>query len=145
MKNTFKLDGYTFKEIKSDNPHRPFRVRCLETGEEKDGAISYNEAASLIVGQNQFAKSVIECNNKDSEYVRKIFEKTLLNRKKSECDSLVNEEISSKGKLKGNIISIIPEDKFITYKQYRTDFFYIKVLFENGIRRKCTKIEISNI
>lgn len=145
MENIFKLDGYTFKEIKSNNPHRPFRVRCLETGEEKDGAISYNEAASLLVGQYQYAKSVIESNNKNIEYVRRIFEETLLNRKKSECDDLVEDEIVNKGKLMGTIISIIPEDRFATYKQYKTEYFYIKALFENGIMRKCSKIEISEI
>lgn len=145
MENIFKLDGYTFKEVKSNNPHRPFRVRCLETGEEKDGAISYNEAASLLVGQYQYAKNVIECNNKDIEYVRRIFEETLLNRKKPECDGLVEDEIVNKGKLMGTIVSIIPEDRFATYKQYKTEYFCIKALFENGITRKCSKIEISEI
>lgn len=104
MENTFKLDGYTFQEIKSNNAHRPFRVRCIETGEEKDGAISYNEAASLLIGQYQYTENVIESNSKDINYVRKIFRETLLGRKKSECDNLVEEQIVNGGRLKGHHI-----------------------------------------
>lgn len=145
MENTFKLDGYTFQEIKSNNTHRPFRVRCIETGEEKDGAISYNEAASLLIGQYQYTENVIKGNSKDFNYVRKVFRETLLGRKKSECDNLVEEQIVNRGRLKGCITSISSQDKFAIYQQYKTEYFYIKVLFENGIMHKCTKIEVSEI
>jgi len=65
MENQFRLDGYTFKEIKLTNPHRPYRDRCVETGDEKDGAISYEEAARLLVEQYVFAESIWEINCKD--------------------------------------------------------------------------------
>ena len=143
MENTFKLDGYTFQEIKSNNANRPFRVRCIETGEEKDGSISYNEAASLLIGEYQYTENVIKSNSKDINYVRKVFREALLGRKKSECDNLVEEEIVNGGRLKECITSISSQDKFAIYKQYKTEYFYVKVLFENGIMNKCTKIEVS--
>lgn len=145
MENTFKLNGYTFQEIKSNNPHRHFRVRCIETGEEKDGAISYNQAASLLIESYQYTENVIKGNSKDINYVKKVFRETLLGRKKSECHNLVEEQIANRGRLKGCIRSISSQDKFAIYKQYKTEYFYIKVLFENGIMHKCTKIEVSEI
>lgn len=145
MENTFKLDGYTFQEIKSNNSHRPFCVRCIETGDQKDGAISYNEAASFLIAQYQYTENVIEGNSKDINYVEKVFRETLLGRKKSECDNLVEEQIVNRGRLKGCITSINSQDKFSKYKQYKTEYFYIKVLFENGIMYKSTKIEVSEI
>lgn len=61
MKNKFVLDGYTFIEMKSNSSNRPYRVKCLETGEEKESAISYNDAAGMLVCLNNFAKN----NNKN--------------------------------------------------------------------------------
>ena len=46
MENKFNVEGYSFIEVNSNNSHRPFRVRCIETREEKDSAISYRDAAS---------------------------------------------------------------------------------------------------
>lgn len=142
MGNQFRLDGYTFKEIKSTNSHRPYRVRCVETGDEKDGAISYEEAAGLLTGQYLFAKSMWENNCKDEKYVKEVFSNVLLGRKKSECDELVKSEIVEQEKIKGTILSIISEDKFAEYKEYQTEYFSIKVLFENGLMRKSTKVII---
>ena len=73
MENQFKMDGYTFKEIKSTNPHRPYRVRCIETGDEKDGAISYQEAAGLLVGQYEVAKNMWEITAKMKIMLREFF------------------------------------------------------------------------
>lgn len=142
MENQFRLNGYTFKQIKSNNPHRPYRVRCIETGDEKDSAISYEEAASLLTGQYAFAKSMWEINCKDEKYVKEVFSNVLLGRKKSECDELVKSEIVEQEKIKGTITSIISDDKFAKYKEYQTEFFVVKVLFENGLMRKSTKITI---
>jgi nucleoside-triphosphatase THEP1 len=142
MENQFKVDGYTFKEIKSTNPHRPYRVRCIETGDEKDGAISYEEAARLLIGQYEFAKNIWDNNCKDEKYVNKIFSNALLGRKKSECDEVVKTEIIEQGKIKGTVLSITSEDKFAEYKEYQTEHFVIKVLFENGLIRKSTRVVV---
>lgn len=48
MNDNFSLDGFTFKEIKSVNKQRPYSVRCLETLDEKDSAISCHDAAGLL-------------------------------------------------------------------------------------------------
>ena len=142
MDNQFKINGYTFREIKSTNPHRPYRVRCIETGEEKDSSISYEEAAGLLVGQYEFAKDVWDRKCKDETYVKQIFSNALLGRKKSECDEAVKTEIVEQGKIKGTVLSIVSEDKFAEYKEYQTEHFLIRVLFENGLIRKSTKILI---
>lgn len=141
MENQFKMDGYTFKEIKSINPHRPYRVRCIETGDEKDGEISYQEVAGLLAGQYEFAKSMWESNCKDENYVKGVFSDALLGRKKSECDEIVRTEIVEQRKIKGEVISM-SGDRFDKYKEYRTEYFVIKVLFENGLMRKSTSVTI---
>lgn len=142
MENQFKAAGYTFKEVKSTNPYRPYRVRCVETGDEKEGAISYEEAAQLLVAQYEFAQNMRDNACKDEKYVKEIFSNTLLGRKKSECDELVKSEIVEQEKIKGNVISITSDDKFAAYKEYQTEYFSIKVLFENGLMRKSTNIVI---
>ena len=55
---------------------------------------------------------------------------------------MVKLEIVDQEKIKGNVISIIPDDKFAAYKEYQTEYFSIKVLFENGLMRKSTNIVI---
>ena len=142
MENQFKVDGYTFKEIESTNRYRPYRVRCIETGEEKDGAISYEEAAQLLVGQYEYDKNIWDKNCKDEKYVYEIFSDVLLGRKKSECDDIVKTEIVEQGKIKGTVLSITSEDKFAEYKEYQTEHFVIKVLFENGLMRKSTRVVV---
>jgi len=140
MENQFKLNGYTFKEIKSNNPHRPYRVRCLETGEEKDGEISYEEAAGLLIDLYNFANNLFERNCKDEEYIKKVFSNALLGRKKSECDKVVESEIVGQEKVKGTIVSVVSDDNFAEYKEYQTEYFNVKVLFENGLMRKSSKV-----
>mgnify|MGYP004654761279 CR=1 FL=1 len=142
MENQFELNGYNFKEIKATNLHRPYRVKCIETGDEKDAATSYEGAAQILIDQYKFAECVISNKNKDKEYVKEVFSDVLLGRKKSECDELVKSEIVERGKIQGRIISKTSEDKYAAYKEYLTEHFYIKVLFENGLMRKSTKILI---
>ena len=138
MEDRFKVDKYTFKEIKSTNSYRPFRVRCVETGDEKDSSISCEDAAMLLVGQYQFAEDIWSNNCKDEKYVQQIFADALLGRKKSECDEVVEQEIVRQEKIKGKIFSIASEDKYALYKEYRTEHFLVRVLFENGLMRKAT-------
>ncbi len=142
MENTFSLDGYSFIEIKSNNRHRPFKVRCIETTEEKDSAISYGDAAGLLINQYNFAQSIIDSNNKDESYVKKVFTDVLLGRKKSECDNLVKGEIIEKERISGEIVSIQSQERFAEYKEYVTENFIITVLFENGLQRKSTNVLI---
>lgn len=142
MENTFKVDGYSFIEIKSNNQHRPFRVRCIETREENDSAISYRDAAALLICQYNFAQSIIDSNNKDESYVRKVFTDVLLGRKKSECDNMVISEIVEKRRISGKIVSIQSQERLAEYKKYVTEHFIITVLFENGLQRKSTNVLI---
>lgn len=100
MENKFNVEGYSFIEINSNNNHRPFRVRCIETREEKDSAISYRDAAELLTCQYKFAQNLDDKNNIDERYVRKVFTDILLGKKKSECDNLVRSEIVEKKKNK---------------------------------------------
>jgi len=81
VENKFKVEGYSFIEIKSNNHHRPFRVRCIETRDEKDSAISYRDAAELLTCQYIFAKNIDDKNNMDEEYVKKVFTDSLLGKK----------------------------------------------------------------
>jgi hypothetical protein len=43
MEDLKTSNGYTFKIIPQTNPQRPYRVRCLQTLEEKDSALSYGD------------------------------------------------------------------------------------------------------
>lgn len=142
MENTFKWDGYSFINIKSINHHRPFRVRCKETRDEIDSAISYRDAAGLLICQYNFAHSIIDRNNKDENYVIEVFTDVLLGRKKSECDNLVKSEIVEQGRIRGKIIPKQSQEKFAEYKEYITEYFIITILFENGLQRKSTKVVI---
>lgn len=142
MGDQFNANGYTFKEIKSTNPHKPYRVRCIETGDEEDGAISYGDTARLLIGQYEFVENIRDNNCKDEKYVKEVFSKVLLGRKKSECDEVVKSEIVEQGKIKGTVVSITSKDKNAKYKEYQTEHFIVKVLFENGLMRKSTKVLI---
>jgi hypothetical protein len=140
VENKFNVEGYSFIEVKSNNHHRPFRVRCIETREEKDSAISYRDAAELLTCQYKFAQNLDDNNNMDEGYVRKVFTDTLLGKKKSECDDLVRSEIVEKKRIRGEIISIQSQEKFAETKEYVTESFLVTVLFENGLQRKSTNV-----
>ncbi len=133
MENKFNVEGYSFIEVNSNNSHRPFRVRCIETREEKDSAISYRDAAELLTCQYKFAQNLDDKNNIDEGYVRKVFTDILLGKKKSECDNLVRSEIVEKKRITGEIISIQSQEKFAENKEYVTQYFLVTVLFEKKI------------
>lgn len=142
MNNRFQIDGYTFEKTKGSNKHRPYKVRCLETNDYKESAISYEDAASLLTAQYAFAKAMKEGKRKDEVYVKSIFSELLVGKKISQCDRLVEEEIVNKGKLTGEIVSVINSDISAEYKEYRTEFFTVKVLFENGLLRRATDVVV---
>jgi hypothetical protein len=140
LENKFNVEGYSFIEVNSNNSHRPFRVRCIETREEKDSAISYRDAAELLTCQYKFAQNLDDKNNIDEGYIRKVFTDILLGKKKSECDNLVRSEIVEKKRIRGEIISIQSQEKFAENKEYVTQYFLVTVLFENGLQRKSTNV-----
>lgn len=141
MENIFKQDKYTFKELPSQKGGRPYRVKCVETGEEKDSFISYADAAGLLIGTYNFADEIIKFNSQNKDYIEKIFHQ-LLGKKKSQCSNLVREEIAPSGQIQGVITQIKSDDKLETKLKYQTEYFDISVLFENGLMRGATKIII---
>lgn len=145
MDNIFSHRNYTFKIIKSKDDNRPFRVRCLETSDEKDSACSYEDAANRIIEPLEFAKNTRRSNSQDIDYVKRIFEQTLIGKKKSECDDLVRENIFDRDLIEGTIYYFKDEERFAEYKKYQTNNFEIMVLFERSIRCGATKIVVSKI
>lgn len=141
MSEIFAKDGYTFEEIKADNPERPFKVKCLQTGDTKDSSIGSIEAADLLVDIYKFHENVSLKNNKDKEYVKKVFEEVLRDRKRFECDNLVKLKIVDERRLSGTIISIKDNSEYL---KYATEQFIVKVYFNNGFRRAVTDIVVEN-
>ncbi len=142
MGNKFELEGYSFIKVKEKNNDRPFRVKFIETGEEKDSSISHISAASLLLEQYNFSQAIIDSNNKDESYIKKVFNEVLLGRKKSECDYLVKSQIVEKERIKGKLISIQSRERAAKNKEYLTEYFKINVMFENGLTRGATNIFI---
>lgn len=97
---------------------------------------------NIFIGQYELAENMRDNNCKDEKYVKEVFSKVLLGRKKSECDEVVKSEIVEQGKIKGTVVSITSKDKNAKYKEYQTEHFSLKVLFENGLMRKSTKVLI---
>lgn len=145
MGNTSDYRGHKFLKIKSNNKERPYRVKCLETLEEKDSGCSYEAAADLIVSPMEFAQNNLKLNSKDIDYVRKTFEERLIGKKKSECDNIVINEILNRTLIDGDIFYFTDTERFAEYKIYRTNHFEIKVLFENSLSRGATKIIVKEL
>ena len=131
--------GYTFKTIPHTNPQRPYRVRCMETLEEKDSALSYDDAISLLVQPMLFAQARHEFNSKDKFYIENVFS-ILKGKKKSQCDELVKSEIIDRDLVLGGVAIVEETERFQKYKVYKTLYFRITILFENGLMCGCTKI-----
>lgn len=58
--DTFRLENYTFEVIKPTMEQRPYKVRCVETKETKDSAISYENAADMLIDGYKFMESMGE-------------------------------------------------------------------------------------
>ena len=144
MRETITKEGFNFEVIKSTNPRRPYRVRCLESLEEKDSALSYDDAVCLLLTPMLAAKKQIEITSHDIEYVKKAFS-ILLGKKKSQCDELVKNEIVNRGLIKGTIYSLKEKERFQEFKEYQTDVFIVTAYFEKGLIRGCTKIGIDRL
>lgn len=144
MQNSFKQGEYTFVEIESKNNHRPYRVKCVETGEEKESAINYADAAGLLLGIYEFNDATSKSNSQNETYIKEVFHQ-LLNRKKSECAIIVKEQIVPSRKVLGCITQILDNEKYETTLHYQTECFDVKVLFENGLTRGATNILITKL
>lgn len=142
MDEQFKQDGFTFVCINSSQPERPYRVRCLETGDTKDSALSYEDAAGLIVGPLMYAAKKLEIDSKDPIYVKKVFEQHLLGRKKSQCNAIVEEEIVGRQLIRGDIYCKAEKERFEKFIEYETEEFIVHVCFEHGLFRGSTCISI---
>ena len=142
MEDLIKSGGYTLESIKSTNAQRPYRVRCLETGATNDSAISYEDAAALIIGVINFAEATLDINSKDIAYVEKVFSERLLGKKKSICDEIVN-EIIDRQIIKGNIWKIPETEKYERKVAYLTEYFSVDVLFEHGLFSGATQIIVN--
>lgn len=143
MGEVFNHNGYTFEKIKSNNKQRPFRVKCIETLEEKESGCSYEDAADLISSPLEFAKNAHILNSQDINYIQKTFEQVLIGKKKSECDYYVENDILNMNLIEGNIYYFNDTEKFAKYKIYKTEYFKIEVRFERGLQCGATKIVVS--
>lgn len=144
MQDQFSYKGYKFIIIDSVNPQRPYNVRCIETGDIKDSAISYMDAAGLIICSVLFAKNKLENDSKNKEYVYRVFVEKFIGRKKSECDKIVN-EILERQLINGNIIKLSEKEKYSQILEYYTENFKIGVHFEKGLFCGATKVTVDCI
>ena len=143
MCDTFVYKGYTFKKIKSTDKERPYKVKCLETSDEKDSGCSYEAVADLIASPLEFSKNILLQKSQDINYVKNIFEEVLLGNKKSDCDELVENNIANANLIDGTIYYFTDKELFAEYKIYKTTNFEIKVLFQKFPRCKAEKIIIT--
>jgi len=139
MSNTIKYAGYTFEKI-NDKGNRPFKVKCYETGEEKSSSISFEDAMNLIISPIEHGKSVLHIKSLDKGYVESIFKEALLNRKLSEINDIVRDEIADK-RIEGEIICYI-RDEFNKSQVYTTEKYKIIASCERERIRFITNVTV---
>lgn len=139
MKDTVKYEGYTFEKI-NDKGNRPYKVKCYETGEEKSSSISFGDAINLLLSPIEYGKSVLHIKSLDKSYVEEVFIDALLNKKLSEINDIVREEIAGK-KVEGEIIYYI-SDESSKSQVYTTEKFRIIASCEHGRIRIITNITV---
>ena len=145
MEEIFEYKGYSFKVIKSINKQRPYIVRCIVTNTENDSALSYIDAASLLITPVISAEEKLLTNSKNADYVLNVFEKLLIGKTMLESDELVENEIVYRNLIKGNITRLTNTERFPEYIIYCTEYFRVKVIFQSRIPRKAIKIEVEDI
>ena len=124
----FVIDGFTFEVMKEIVPYRPFRVKCIETGDLGESAISNEDAARLILNQIRFSEERHLADSQNLDFVKRAFFETLQEVKIKDCDQVVKEKLYPlfpKGLNLG-------ESNKDSYKTYFTDLFKITVLFNRG-------------
>ena len=133
-------DNFSFKKIKSIDKEIPYRVRCLENGEEKDSYISYEDAIELILGNISFAESRLIEKSKDESYIRGIFEQNLKGHKLSEADGIVKNKISEE--IYGDVF-YYRREKFSNKDVYTTSIYKVTAINEYG--RYITSIQVEEL
>ena len=136
-----EVQGRKFKIEKSVYDQYPYRVTDVLTGEIKDSSTSHVDAAETLIFNHNRYLAILDKNSKEIDYVRSLF-KPLTGKKKSECDSYVEENIA--GRVKG-CINAFPSERTQDYKEYRTENFIVRCLFENSICMGVTKVEVNPI
>lgn len=144
MTSFIKREGYTFEEIQSIDIHRPYRVKCIETGETKDSAISFEDAINLLLGPMKFAISSLHVNSLDKEYVQKVFSEALIGKKKSNCNEIVENEIVERKVIEGIVYEVPEKEKFEPFKEYLTEHFIVRIDFGHGLFAGATKVSVEN-
>lgn len=139
MRDTVKYQGYTFEKINAKGD-RPYKVRCYETGEEKNSSISFEDAMNLIISPIEYSKSVLHIKSSEKSYVEGVFKDVLLNKKLSEINDIVKDEVAGK-KIEGEII-FCDRDKFDKTQVYTTEIFKITAICERKRVRIITNITI---
>lgn len=139
MRDTVKYEGYTFEKI-NDKGNRPYKVKCYETKEEKSSSISFEDAINLIISTIEHSKSVLHNNSLDKSYVEGVFNDSLLNKKLSEINDIVRDEIAGK-KIEGEINCYV-RDNFDTTQVYSTKKFRITATCEHKRIRVITNITV---
>jgi len=124
----FVIDGFTFEEMKGIVSYRPFRVKCIETGDLEDSAISNEDAARLIISRIRFREERRLADSQNLDFVKRMFSERLQGVKIRDCDQVVKEKL----------IPLFPKGLSLgdtdgdSYKIYLTDLFKITVLFDKG-------------
>ena len=127
MSETFEREGYHFQEVRAIIKQRPYRVRCIETGDFKDSEVSYGDAAMLILQEIKFAES----HSQDVDYVKQMFINKLLGKTKGECDEVIK-EMNEQHVLDKYIVLESGQGRLDRYKTYRVGQLLITVYFDNG-------------
>lgn len=145
MDEDFMLEGYHFKRIKEVIADRPYRVKCIETQETKDSPYSLKDAAEMIVhSNNAMKKNLEEMASKDRKYVKHIFEKILVGKRKCECNASIEKNMGKTRLANNNIIFVCEKDGDIPRLIYKTDYFCIMVLFRYGFQHGATEIDVTD-
>jgi len=139
MRDTVKYQGYTFEKINVKG-NRPYKVKCYETGEEKSSSISFEDAMNLIISSIEYSKGVLHIKSLDKNYVEGVFKDALLNKKLSEINDIVKEEVAGK-KIEGEIIFYV-RYKFDKTQVYTTEKFRITASCERERMRVITNITV---
>lgn len=137
MRDTVKYKGFTFEKINAKG-NRPYKVKCYETGEEKSSSISFEDAMNLIISSIEHGKSVLHIKSLDKSYVESVFKAALLNKKLSEINDIIKDEIVGK-KIEGDIICYI-RDEFNKSQVYTTEKYRIIASCERERVRGITSI-----
>lgn len=138
--------GFAFKKIKSTNSMRPYRIECIELGNQenkKDSSISYEDAIELLIQPILSKQHLLTEKSMDKEYIKKAFTADLLGKKLSEINNIVSSEIADK-KINGQICAI-ERAKFDMQQVYFTKYYKITVICENNMSREIIRIKVEKV